>query len=221
MEESTTKEKVLKRIRNALIRKSPNPYPEVDMSAPVYRPVSEALDITFAEELTRVGGNFIYCENMTEMIYNLSLLIRNNSLHPVFCNNAQLFGYLAENDIPVENDRQLLPELRAAITYCEFLVARLGSVMVSSYSGPGREVNILPEVQIILARSSQLVPDVKQAFSALKQKYPERLPSMVSLVTGPSRTADIEKTLVMGAHGPRELYVFLVEDILDLSNDGS
>lgn len=40
------------------------------------------------------------------------------------------------------------------------------------------------------------------------------MPSMVTLITGPSRTADIEKTLVMGAHGPKELYVFLLEDIL-------
>ena len=46
----------------------------------------------------------------------------------------------------------------------------------------------------------------------MKKKYPDNYPSMISLITGPSRTADIEKTLVMGAHGPKELYVFLIED---------
>jgi len=46
----------------------------------------------------------------------------------------------------------------------------------------------------------------------LKEKYPENMPSMVSNITGPSRTADIEKTLVLGAHGPKGLYVFLLEN---------
>ncbi|MCK5078809.1 MAG: LUD domain-containing protein, partial [Bacteroidales bacterium] len=50
------------------------------------------------------------------------------------------------------------------------------------------------------------------ALKGMKEKYGQDLPSMISLITGPSRTADIEKTLVMGAHGPRELYVFLVDD---------
>jgi L-lactate dehydrogenase complex protein LldG len=48
----------------------------------------------------------------------------------------------------------------------------------------------------------------------MRKKYLASLPSMMTLITGPSRTADIEKTLVMGAHGPRELYVFLLEDQL-------
>jgi L-lactate dehydrogenase complex protein LldG len=56
-----------------------------------------------------------------------------------------------------------------------------------------------------------LVDDLKDAFNAIHEKYSGKLPSMVSVITGPSRTADIEKTLVMGAHGPRELFLILVE----------
>ena len=51
------------------------------------------------------------------------------------------------------------------------------------------------------------------ALQALQEKYLGALPSLVSLISGPSRTADIEKTLVMGAHGPRELYVFIAENL--------
>jgi L-lactate dehydrogenase complex protein LldG len=66
---------------------------------------------------------------------------------------------------------------------------------------------------VVVAYASQLVLDLKDAFKLLKEKYGNNLPSMVSVTTGPSRTADIEKTLVLGAHGPKELFVFLLDDL--------
>lgn len=213
MEESTTKEKVLKRIRNGLISKSANPYPDLDMNAAIYEPVTDALDITFAQELMKTGGQFIYCENTDEMLSTLKLLIQSNNLHPLFCNDLNFYKKISEAGIPVKNDINEFPDVRTGITFCEFLIARLGSVMVSSRSGPGRILNFFPEVHIVVAKTSQLVVDLKHAFTALKAKYPQRLPSFISVITGPSRTADIEKTLVMGAHGPKELYVFLIDDV--------
>ena len=68
-----------------------------------------------------------------------------------------------------------------------------------------------PEIHLVVAYTYQLVPDLRNAFANLTNKYGKRLPSMISVITGPSRTADIEKTLVMGAHGPRELYLFLID----------
>ena len=68
-----------------------------------------------------------------------------------------------------------------------------------------------PETHVVIAYVHQLVDDLKDAFEALQARYQGKLPSMISVVTGPSRTADIEKTLVMGAHGPRELFLILVE----------
>jgi L-lactate dehydrogenase complex protein LldG len=64
----------------------------------------------------------------------------------------------------------------------------------------------------VIARSSQLVLDLSDAFNQLEQKYGTQHPSLISVITGPSRTADIEKTLVLGAHGPKSLYVFLIDD---------
>jgi len=56
-----------------------------------------------------------------------------------------------------------------------------------------------------------LVYDLKDALLLLREKYNGQLPSFISFATGPSRTADIEKTLVVGVHGPKEVFVFLVE----------
>jgi L-lactate dehydrogenase complex protein LldG len=53
--------------------------------------------------------------------------------------------------------------------------------------------------------------DLKDGFKLLKNKYGHNTPSLISTITGPSRTADIEKTLVLGAHGPKELFVFLLD----------
>jgi L-lactate dehydrogenase complex protein LldG len=55
------------------------------------------------------------------------------------------------------------------------------------------------------------VYDIKEGLLQLKDKYAGNIPSLITLATGPSRTADIEKTLVVGVHGPAEVYVFLVE----------
>jgi L-lactate dehydrogenase complex protein LldG len=75
----------------------------------------------------------------------------------------------------------------------------------------GRRLSIYPPVHIVLAYTSQIVLDLKDGFKLLKTRYGNQLPSMITTVTGPSRTADIEKTLVKGAHGPKELFVFLLE----------
>jgi L-lactate dehydrogenase complex protein LldG len=56
------------------------------------------------------------------------------------------------------------------------------------------------------------VYDVKDALQLIKKRYEGQLPSLISFATGPSRTADIEKTLVVGVHGPKEVYCFLVDE---------
>ena len=101
---------------------------------------------------------------------------------------------------------------QVGVTGCEFLIARLGSVMVSSGQMAGRRIFVYPDIHIVIAHASQLVPDLRDALVKLRKKYERRMPSMVTVITGPSRTADIEKTLVVGVHGPKEVYCFLVED---------
>jgi L-lactate dehydrogenase complex protein LldG len=66
-------------------------------------------------------------------------------------------------------------------------------------------------VHICIAKTSQVVYEVKDAIQFLQKKYGDNLPSMISFATGPSRTADIEKTLVVGVHGPKEVYCFMLD----------
>ena len=95
-----------------------------------------------------------------------------------------------------------------SVTGCDCLVAQTGSIFVSTRSAGGRALSVLPPVHLVIARRDQIVPDLPAAFALLRQRYGDHWPSAISLITGPSRTADIEKILVMGAHGPKRLALY-------------
>jgi len=98
----------------------------------------------------------------------------------------------------------------AGITECDALVAQTGSVLVTNRSAGGRALSVLPPHHVVLARREQLLRDLPAAFGLLKTKYGGNYPSMISFITGPSRTGDIERILVLGAHGPKKLTIFLI-----------
>ena len=104
-------------------------------------------------------------------------------------------------------DKRELAQCDVGISECDALVAQTGSVVVTSRSAGGRALSVLPPHHVVLARREQLVPDLPAAFALLKSKYRAAYPSMISIITGPSRTGDIERILVLGAHGPKKLTI--------------
>lgn len=103
-----------------------------------------------------------------------------------------------------------LEQCAVGITGCEALIAQTGGVLVTARSGGGRGLSVLVPHHIVLARSEQLVPDLSAAFALLESRYGSSLPSSISFITGPSRTGDIERILVLGAHGPARLTIVLL-----------
>jgi L-lactate dehydrogenase complex protein LldG len=103
--------------------------------------------------------------------------------------------------------------IKSAISSCEFLIARYGSVMVSSALPGGRRVFSFPEIHIVIASEKQLLMEIEEGFAGIQQKYGDELPSQIINISGPSRTADIEKTLILGAHGPKQLIVFVLKSL--------
>src|SRR5262249_52737176 len=99
------------------------------------------------------------------------------------------------------------------ITVCDALVAQTGSVLVTSRTAGGRALSVLPPHHVVLARSSQLLADLPEAMIFLKKLYAPTYPSFISFITGPSRTGDIERILVLGAHGPKKMTVFCLHDL--------
>lgn len=99
----------------------------------------------------------------------------------------------------------------AGLTECDAIIAQTGSVLITARSAGGRSLSILPPHHVVLARMDQLVPDLPAAYQLLQRKYADHYPSLISLITGPSRTADIERVLVLGAHGPKKLTILLID----------
>lgn len=111
----------------------------------------------------------------------------------------------------VHHGREALDGLRGdgvSVTPCLALIADTGTVVVSSRLLGGRRAGLVDPVHVVEARADQLVPDLAAALVAIA---PELLASSsVTLITGPSRTADIEQTLIRGVHGPRDVHVVFV-----------
>ncbi len=171
----------------------------------VYKKREGALIDIFKTELEAVDGKVIVCENKNELNKSLQLFIKENEVENIYTfipDYIQLFKDNGYNASKKFNDK-----IEVSITSCEYLSARTGTVVVSS-KVTGRRINIFAPIHIVIAKKSQLVNDIDEALKKITEKY-TYLPSAISYITGPSRTADIEKTLIIGAHGPKKLIVFI------------
>jgi len=197
------KENILKKIRQALSNPVPLPFPQSEGANSVFLPATDELEIIFAEEFTRMQGRFAFCINEKDMEAQLQQLISSKQWTKIYCNTGKW-----ANTFSNSTD---LPGCDASVTDCEYLVARTGTIVMSAAQKSGRTVSVYAPVHICIAYTDQLVYDVKDALQLIKEKYAGNIPSLITFATGPSRTADIEKTLVTGVHGPKEVYCFLVE----------
>jgi L-lactate dehydrogenase complex protein LldG len=211
MESSTSKENILRKIRKALAQPVPLPFPLQDMSAPMYPAPEDDLSVLFASEFTRLLGRFAYCSSEADLVKQLALLVTERKWKEVYCREQPVMSMFQKAGLIQFTDKTLA-DCDVSITSCEALVARTGSIVLSAAMPEGRTASVYAPVHICIALTSQLVYDVKDALQLIQKKYSNDLPSLITFATGPSRTADIEKTLVVGVHGPREVYCFLVED---------
>ena len=203
---------VIKKIRKALIHKTNNRFAGVDWEKPVYTSTGASLDEAFAQSFSKIGGQFVYCENELDFGEKLVNLTEQNRWNKFLCWEPKLIELLDRFEFPYSQQEKDFEDGIAALTGCEALVARTGSVLVSSRQGSGRKLTILPTSHLILAYASQLVADIGDGLESIRSRYGDQFPSMVGNITGPSRTADIEKTLVTPAHGPRDIFVFMIDD---------
>jgi len=211
MKVSPAKENILKKIRQALSHSTPIPFPQSEGNNSVFQPAKQELEVEFAEQFTKLKGKFIFCVNSKEMAEQLNALANHNEWKNLYCIEDKLKSILHQNNFS-NFSAPNLNDCDAGITSCELLVARTGSIVLSAAQQSGRTVSVYAPIHICIAYTNQLVYDIKDGLQLLKEKYQNNLPSLITFATGPSRTADIEKTLVVGVHGPKEVYVFLVDE---------
>jgi L-lactate dehydrogenase complex protein LldG len=191
---NVARENILNRIRNAM--RTPASRPVAPTGAPVFAPVTNP-DQRFREEFLALKGEIIgspeklrgFLAGFTKIVTDGSDLVRQT---------------IGAGSAPVR-------EAELGITACDCLIAQTGSIVVSPQSAGGRLFSVLPPVHLVIARRDQLLSDLASALAFIRRRYDGQWPSTLSIITGPSRTGDIEKVLVLGAHGPKRLAVFFAE----------
>ncbi|BAV09925.1 L-lactate dehydrogenase complex protein LldG [Filimonas lacunae] len=211
MKVSPSKENILKKIRQALSNPVPVPFPHSEGTESIFKPAQQELEVEFAENFTSLQGRFVFCENEQELVQQLQALIVSKEWKQLYCREEQMKTALQQSGFSIPFNAPDVYSSDAAITTCEWLVARTGSIIMSSAQPSGRTTSVYTPIHICVAYTDQLVYDIKDALLGVKERYPRNIPSLITLATGPSRTADIEKTLVTGVHGPKEVFCFLVE----------
>jgi len=228
----TEREKIFARIREALTIQAPLPGHHGETGhapAPHGAPAAHAREWlpptgdSFEERLARFRANAIdlkatfYLANNRDELTKLLLELRDaegwkkvashaGELTDAACQTLAL--PVCRTDQPFNASE--LEACDAGITECDALVAQTGSVLVTNRSAGGRALSVLPPHHVVIARRDQLLRDLPAAFELVKKKYAGNYPSMISFITGPSRTGDIERILVLGAHGPKKLTIFCV-----------
>jgi L-lactate dehydrogenase complex protein LldG len=189
----------------------------------------------FAKELEAVGGSFVDCRETGAIGRALGEVLGENELSEICWEDSGLFE---KHGIPVEDSaglgrleggllischpgggvefplniephpylREKLPELQVSVVSAVYGIAETGTVVESLAPGRGRALAVLPPVHVALLSESDLLMNHSDFFESVS---PGQSGSAQILITGPSRTADIEKTLIIGVHGPRQLYVLL------------
>ena len=190
----------------ALAKPTPLPFPEAEGKETPIQPQQQDLVVEFAEQFSALQGKFIFCVDEEELRSSFEKLCVQTSWTKIYCEEEKFESILIAETL--YND---LVTCDASVTGCETLVARTGSIILSS-TAQGRLPSVYAPIHVCVAYTSQLVYDIKDGLQAINTKYQDDLPSTITLATGPSRTADIEKTLVVGVHGPKEVYCFVVDD---------
>jgi len=187
----------------------------------------DALMAQFAQALDLAGGTFYRVSNAHGAAHWAAQIAREHNAqsivawnHPTLdlaCEMLQSLGIaVARSDASVSSDiRAATIAADVGLTSCDYAIAETGTLMLIANATQGRLTSLVPVGSIGIVAPDQLVPTLADALKLLRLARLSgdgRLPSNISLHTGPSKTADIEQTLTKGVHGPKEVHVIFAGD---------
>lgn len=224
-EQHTTREQFVGSIRKALGRSSalktaPTP-PAVDESLVRLASANDDLVGLFAERAAQVGMKVTRCTR-AQVIEQFEAVLEEIGVQRMTL--ADSTPYLDELKAAAQkrgieladwhHDRSLAEHYASEAGVCgvHAALAETGSLICNSDARNGRGHSLIPESHIAIVRRGDLVPDLLDYFSRIKGTAPAELPSAQAIITGPSKTADIEGVLITGIHGPGRVFILLVED---------
>jgi L-lactate dehydrogenase complex protein LldG len=205
-----SREQILGRIRTALAK--PGPPPPGGSPRPIFAAVENLLE-RFQKECAITLTECLVTDDEAASRRAIENVLASLPPGDFFVQDVPelrrfVEGRAGERPVKWSSEGAPTQSTQVSLTLAEALVALTGSVVTSSNCG-GRAASAVPDCHIVYARLEQLVPDLEAALALIQYRGLAERNSYVGLITGSSRTADIEKILVLGAHGPRRLVVVL------------
>jgi L-lactate dehydrogenase complex protein LldG len=217
-----SKDEILNRLRkgSSLDREKKDlQWKDKDLFADFPNSSDNLIDI-FSQQLNKLSADFYLVNEKTEVVKVLKDLLGN--VQPEQCKahksrfidelknlNPELEKHMSYID-GEEISSEQFAQLEIGITEAKCLIARTGSILLNTRLAGGRRLSVLPPTHIVIAHENQLVPSLDEALKQLD--IDQNIWSYATIISGPSRTSDIEKQLVLGAHGPKRLIVILIKD---------
>ncbi|MGI6718046.1 MAG: LUD domain-containing protein [Bacteroidales bacterium] len=213
MDDNIIKEKVMNSIRNALLNKdkiigSKTQNPNINYN----KPLKEEPEIEFVEQFINNGGKFVFCDNLNDLYNKLQGAKDTYNWDAIFCNNKKIGEILNNAGIIYKFNFTDQPSIPFAFVPCELMIARSGSILFTLFSEKETQILTTAETLIVIARIDKIVQDIKDATNYLKDIYINSLPPTVTILNGPSKTNSIENKFIVGGQGPKEIFLFLVND---------
>lgn len=197
MDESTNREKVLKKVRSALIAKTPNPYPNLDMDKVVFKSTSYSPEVQFAENFIQQGGQFVLCNGRVELMETILGVCDANDFSEVVCVDRNLSAFFDEFEFPHQSvfSEEDDTDIQVAIIPCECLVVRNGLIVLSDENIHRKALLRATQNLVIIAHTQQLIPDLTEALTYVRFQNDNNMPSELHVVT-PDFLNQVENTLM-------------------------
>ncbi len=203
MEDITTpREKILKKVRAGLLNKFAAQFPDVEMESDLFTYADPDKAVAFGKAFTHSGGGFVYCHNTFDFQENLMVWMDKRNVRQFLVTDPDLRKEMDNLGLSVKEE--LNDDGGACLVKAEAIIARNGSIVLSS-AGTGRHLLTASPVLVVLAQLSRLCDDTKQALVLLRNRYGDKLPSLISLLHG-SAAGNGER------NDGRELVLFVIND---------
>ncbi|WP_299194999.1 LUD domain-containing protein [uncultured Amphritea sp.] len=162
--------------------------------------VAELIELDSLEQVPQACADWLSCHSFRELIS-----ASNTEL-------SQLDWSPLEQQQISRTERVAQAGDIASLTLSFAGIAETGTLMLHSGEHSPTTLNFLPDNHLVVLRRSAIVGVYEEAWKKLREQFSEVLPRTVNMITGPSRSADIEQKLQMGAHGPKKLIILLIND---------
>ena len=214
---SSARDTILARIRNTLQREE-GMTPDIAIDTPLRQPTCgpqpswDVDDVSrFIHKLENAAGTVSRISSEEEVVPAIIAYLEQHDIpFNLVSASSDLLNKLAWPDEFTVAKRKATGSDITVLTEAHFAVAETGSLVLLSGAESPTSLNFLPDNYLCVLRKERLVKHIEGVWQKLRQEQ-SGLPRAINFITGPSRTADVEQTIQLGAHGPRRLQVFFIE----------